>query len=98
MTVDKIRDGSTLTVKLSGRLDTVTSKEFESSLKPEIDSTDLLILDFEDLDYISSAGLRVILAFQKLMNQKGKMVVKNVNETVNEIFDVTGFCDILTIE
>ena len=83
---------------LEGRLDTNTSPELEKELREALPGVSALELDFEKLDYISSAGLRVLLAAQKLMNQQGEMKVTNVNETIMEIFEVTGFTDILTIE
>ncbi len=99
MEIKKQLDGSKLTVKLSGRLDTTTAPEFESSLKQSLDKVTDLTLDFSELDYISSAGLRVMLSAQKTMNAaKGSMRVVGSNEIVKEIFDVTGFSDILTIE
>ena len=98
MTIEKTKDGSVLTLAISGRLDTMTSPQFEKVIQSELDGISELIIDFVDLDYISSAGLRVLLSAQKSMNKKGKMTVKNVNETVKEILEVTGFIDILTIE
>ena len=83
---------------LEGRLDTNTSPELEKELREALPGVSALELDFEKLDYISSAGLRVLLAAQKLMDQQGEMKVTNVNETIMEIFEVTGFTDILTIE
>ncbi|MBR3539555.1 MAG: STAS domain-containing protein [Eubacterium sp.] len=98
MTINKTQEGSVLTVALEGRLDTTTSPELETELKSSLDGITELIMDLEKLDYISSAGLRVLLWAQKTMNQNGSMVVKNVSEVVNEVFEVTGFADILTIE
>lgn len=98
MTINKTKDGSKLTVALEGRLDTTTAPELEAELKESLEDVTELIIDVEKLDYISSAGLRVLLWAQKTMNQKGSMVVKNVSEVVNEVFEVTGFADILTIE
>lgn len=98
MTIEKTVNGSELTVTLAGRLDTTTSPQLEAELKDSITGVDKLIMDFSALEYLSSAGLRVLLATQKIMNKQGSMVVRNVNETIAEIFDVTGFCDILTIE
>ena len=98
MTINKITNGNELTIMIEGRLDTVTAPTLEAEIKESIDGVEMLILDFVALDYISSAGLRVILAAQKIMNKQGKMIVKNVNEIVNEIFEITGFCDVLTIE
>lgn len=87
-----------LTLSLVGRLDTATAPELEQRLKEKLDGVTDLILDFNRLVYLSSAGLRVILAAQKQMNQQGSMLVRHVNETVMEVFEVTGFVDILTIE
>ena len=98
MTIQKTMNNTELTVTLSGRLDTTTAPQLEQELKASIEGVESLILDFAALDYLSSAGLRVLLAAQKIMNKQGKMIVKNVNETIAEIFEVTGFCDILTIE
>jgi anti-sigma B factor antagonist len=98
MTITKTQDGGKLTVALEGRLDTTTAPELEADLKASIDSVTDLVIDMEKLDYISSAGLRVLLWANKTMNQKGTMVVKNVSEVVNEVFEVTGFADFLTIE
>lgn len=98
MTITKQQDGTTLTVLLGGRLDTSTAPQLDAELKGSLGGVKNLILDMKDLAYLSSAGLRVILAAQKTMNRQGKMVVRHVNETIMEIFDVTGFVDILTIE
>lgn len=98
MTIEKKLAGTELTIKLTGRLDTTTAPEFESEFKAGVGGVEKLVLDFSGLDYLSSAGLRVLLAAQKTMNKQGSMVVRNVNETIAEIFDITGFCDILTIE
>ena len=83
---------------LEGRLDTVTAPEFEKELKGSLDGVTELAVDMEKLEYISSAGLRVLLAAQKIMGKQGSMKVTHVSETIMEIFDVTGFADILTIE
>ena len=83
---------------LEGRLDTVTAPELEQSLAESLDGVTDLTLDFEKLEYISSAGLRVLLSAQKTMNRRGSMRLVHVGETVMEIFEVTGFSDILTIE
>ncbi len=98
MTIDKTLNGNELTITLTGRLDTVSAPQLENELKASLDGVESLTLDFAALDYLSSAGLRVLLAAQKIMNRQGRMVVRSVNETIAEIFDVTGFCDILTIE
>ena len=97
MNITKIVDENGLTVALDGRLDTITSPELETALKGAIEGVSELVMDFEKLDYISSAGLRVLLATQKQMNKQGTMRVCHVNETIMEIFDVTGFSDILNI-
>lgn len=96
MKIEKKQEGTTLTVQLDGRLDTTTAPELEVVLK-ELGDIKELILDFENLEYISSAGLRVVLGAQKTMNKQGSMKVANVNDTIMEIFEVTGFADILTV-
>ena len=98
MTITKNQNGKALEIALEGRLDTMTSPELEAELKNSMDSADTLTLDFSKLDYISSAGLRVLLSAHKAMSGKGGMKVRNANEIVQEVFDVTGFADILTIE
>ncbi len=98
MTIEKNLRGDELTITLTGRLDTTTAPQLEAELKACLADVAHLVLDFGALDYLSSAGLRVLLGAQKQMNKQGDMVVRNVNETIAEIFDVTGFCDILTIE
>lgn len=97
MTIEKTLKGSTLNVVLSGRLDTITAPQLEAELKASLDGITELILDFQNLEYLSSAGLRVLLAAQKVMNRQGTMTVMHVSDTVQEIFEVTGFIDILTI-
>lgn len=98
MTVEKILNGGELTVKVIGRLDTTTAPELERELTDSIAGVTKLSLDFIGLDYLSSAGLRVLLQTQKTMNKQGEMIVRNVNETIMEIFEVTGFTDVLTIQ
>ncbi|MEG2288191.1 MAG: STAS domain-containing protein [Ruthenibacterium sp.] len=98
MTINKTVNETELTLTLSGRLDTTTAPELEDALKNSLDNVNSLILDFEALEYISSAGLRVLLSAQKVMNKQGKMVIRHVNDTILEVFEVTGFNDILTIE
>ena len=98
MTVEKISRDAELMITLSGRLDTTTAPQLESELKASLGGVEKLVLDFAGLDYLSSAGLRVLLAAQKTMNKQGSMVIRSVNETIAEIFEVTGFSDILTIE
>lgn len=99
MNIIKNSEGSALTVLLEGRLDTNTAPQLENELKDCLDNVTVLTIDMKSLDYLSSAGLRVLLATQKKMNSiKGKMIVKNVNEIIMEVFEVTGFVDVLTIE
>lgn len=100
MNIEKISNEATLTLTLTleGRLDTTTAPQLEAELKHEINGRRSLIFDFAKLEYLSSAGLRVLLFAQKVMNKQGKMVIRNVNETIMEIFEVTGFIDILSIE
>ena len=98
MTIEKNLSGASLTLTISGRLDTSTAPQLESEIRAGLGGVEELVLDFAALDYLSSAGLRVLLVAQKAMIKQGSMVVRNVNETIAEIFDVTGFCDILTIE
>ena len=98
MTITKKQHGTALEIALEGRLDTMTAPELEKELNESLDSAETLTLDFADLAYISSAGLRVLLSAHKAMSPKGGMKVIHVNEIVKEVFDVTGFADILTIE
>ncbi len=97
MTIQKTKNGNELTLALEGRLDTVTAPELEAELKASLDDAESLVLDFSKLDYISSAGLRVLLSAHKVMAGKGGMKVTHVNEIVAEVFEVTGFADILNI-
>ena len=98
MDIIRNQNGSALTIALEGRLDTTTAPQLEAELKSALSGTSELVFDFAKLDYISSAGLRVLLSAQKVMNKQGSMVVRNVNDVVGEVFEITGFCDILTIE
>ena len=98
MTITKTKNEQALTVVLEGRLDTLSAPELEHALTSELTGITELTLDLEKLDYISSAGLRVLLSTQKKMNGQGSMKVTHVNEIIREIFDVTGFSDILTVE
>lgn len=98
LNINKEQENGTLTIALEGRLDTVTAPDLEAEISSSIDEVENLKFDMEALEYISSAGLRVLLSAQKNMAKKGTMVLYNVNDTVMEIFDVTGFADILTIE
>ena len=96
--IRKNQEGSKLEFVLDGRLDTITAPQLEEEVKASIESINELVFDFGGLAYVSSAGLRVLLSAQKTMNEKGTMVVRNVSDEIQEIFDVTGFSDILTIE
>ena len=98
MTIEKTRNNGELTLALEGRLETTTAPELEAVVKTELDGVTALVFDFTKLEYISSAGLRVLLTAQKTMNKQGSMKVAGANEIVTEIFDITGFSDILTIE
>lgn len=98
MKIEKNLNGEILTLNIEGRLDTTTAPEFEAVLNESLGGIKELILDFANLDYISSAGLRVVLKAQKTMNTQGSMKLINVNEEIMEVFDITGFVDILTIE
>ena len=97
MTINKTQEGSCLTLALTGRLDTMTSPELEAELNRSLEDAQSLVLDFTGLEYISSAGLRVMLSAHKAMSGKGGMKVTHINEVVREVFDVTGFSDILNI-
>ena len=98
MTINKTANGPALTIALEGRLDTTTAPQLEAELKSSLSGVSDLTFDFAGLDYISSAGLRVLLSAQKVMNKQGSMKITHVNDTIMEVFDVTGFVDILTIE
>jgi anti-sigma B factor antagonist len=98
MDIKKELNGTELKISIIGKLNTVTAPQLETEIKSSVAGITDLILDFAELDYLSSAGLRVILTAQQIMMKQGKMVIRNVNDTINEIFDVTGFIDILTIE
>ena len=97
MNINLNKNGAALNVNVSGRLDTTTAPELEKALSTQLEGIESLTLDFAELAYISSAGLRVLLALQKTMNRQGQMVVTHVNENIMEVFDVTGFVDMLTI-
>ena len=98
MVITKKQDADKLTVELEGRLDTVTSPQLEAELRSSVNGITELVFDFSNLDYISSAGLRVLLTAQKVMNKQGEMKIKNVKPEIMDIFEVTGFIDILNIE
>ena len=98
LNIEKKENAPELTIALAGRLDTATAPELEKELKASLDGVTALTIDMAELEYISSAGLRVLLSTQKIMNKQGEMKVTHVGETIMEIFEVTGFSDILTIE
>ncbi len=98
MTINKTANGNELVIALEGRLDTTTAPQLDDELKTALSGVESLKFDFSKLEYISSAGLRVLLSAQKVMNKQGNMVIQNANEEILEIFEVTGFVDILTIE
>ena len=98
MTITKEINGSKLLLKISGRLDTASSPELQEVLNNSLDGAASLVLDLKEFEYISSSGLRVLLSAHKSMSGKEGMIVKNVNETVMEVFEITGFSDILSIE
>lgn len=97
MTISKETNGTALTIALEGRLDTTTAPSLEKELKQSLDGITELEFDLEKLEYMSSAGLRTLLAAQKVMNRQGSMTVKHVNDVISEVFEVTGFADVLTI-
>ncbi len=98
MTISKTQSGKALTIALEGRLDTMTAPALEAEIKQSLGGVDSLVLDFSKLEYISSAGLRVLLSTHKALSGKGGMKVTHVNDIVQEVFEVTGFSDILDIE
>lgn len=97
MTITKTSENGVLNIALEGRLDTNTAPQLEAELKNSLSGVTELDLDLSGLEYISSAGLRVLLAAQKAMNRQGRMTIHNVGETIMEVFEITGFVDILTI-
>ncbi|MBQ7628897.1 MAG: STAS domain-containing protein [Selenomonadaceae bacterium] len=98
MEIQKILEGTTLTIKLSGRLDASNAQELTNELNTAIKDVKELIFDFTNLKYIASAGLRVLLTAQKRMNKQGKMKIRNVEDGVMEVFEMTGFADLMDIE
>ena len=98
MDINKTQEGTQLSIALIGRLDTVTSPQLQEVLDNSLNGITSLVFDFAKLDYISSAGLRVLLATNKKMVKSGEMKIRNVNDVVQEVFDMTGFADILNIE
>ena len=99
LTLSSNKESETLTFNVSGRIDTSNAQDFESGIKAELDGITKLILDFADVEYISSAGLRALLSINKVMNSKsGEFIIRKPSEMVYEVFEVTGFADVLTIE
>lgn len=98
MTINKISEGEKLTLAISGRLDTNSSPKLEAELRQSVGGVTELVFDFSEVEYISSAGLRVLLTAQKVMNRQGSMKLIGVSDEVMEVFEITGFADILTIE
>lgn len=98
MEIVKNPEGKKLTVAVSGRLDTTTAPQLEAEFNSSLDNYDELVFDMKELEYVSSAGLRVILSAQKKMGTKGGMIIQNVNDEIMEVFDITGFSDILNIQ
>ncbi len=98
MIINKTQNGDKLLLAIEGRLDTATSPQLGEIVMKELTDISELTFDLEKLEYLSSAGLRVLLSAQRIMNKQGKMIVRNVNETVHDIFEITGFTEILTIQ
>ena len=98
LNIEKNKNGTDFAIALEGRLDTTTAPQLEKELKEDVNGVSELTFDFAKLEYIASAGLRVLLSAQKIMNKQGHMVIRNVNDDIMEIFEVTGFSDILDIE
>jgi len=98
LNIKEEKNASALTIALAGRLDTATAPQLDAQLKASLAGITQLVIDMNELEYVSSAGLRVLLAAQKTMNKQGKMTVKNVRQVIREVFEVTGFVNFLTIE
>ena len=98
MKINSQKNGSNMTIELTGRLDTSTAPELEKVINTSLENITKLVFDMDGLEYISSAGLRVLLSAQKTMNRQGQMKLINVNEAILEIFEITGFTDIMIIE
>ena len=98
MKIEKTRQGGVLTLALEGRLDMLTSEQLDAEIHGKLDGVSQLVFDFAKLSQVSSAGLKILLASQKTMNMQGTMIIKNANAAIREIFDVTGFSDIMTLE
>lgn len=100
MTIEKKENGSEITLLPAGRLDTTTAPQLEEQINAVTENAERLILDFQELEYLSSAGLRVLLAAHKVFMKRGsgEMIIRHVNETIQEVFEVTGFMDIFNVE
>ena len=98
MQINKTQNGDSLTIALDGRLDTTTAPQLEAEISSGLEGVKNFVIDMEKLVYVSSAGLRVLLKAQKIMNKQGSMLIKNVSDEIKEIFEVTGFDELLTIE
>lgn len=100
MNIRKTKDGNEITLMLTGRLDTTTAPQLETQIHESIEGAEKMILDFEELEYLSSAGLRVLLGAHKTFMKRGTggLIIRHVNETIHEVFEITGFLDILNIE
>lgn len=98
MQITKTISDDALTIAITGRIDTLTAPQLDAEIQGKLDGIKNLTIDLKNVEYISSAGLRIFLTAQKIMNKQGSMVVKNASSAIKEIFEVTGFCDILTIE
>ncbi len=98
MDINKTLEGNKLVVKVAGRMDSVSAPELETALNDSLDGVEELVFDFSDLEYISSAGLRVLLTSYKKMSSQGTMKIININDIIREIFEVTGFAEIFTVE
>lgn len=98
MQITKTVENDMLTLTLEGRLDTLTAPQLEAEVNGKLDGVKTLIFDFQNLAYVSSAGLRILFMAQKIMNKQGKMIVRNANADIKDIFTVTGFSNILTLE
>lgn len=98
MTINKYENGTELVISLEGRLDTITAPQLETTIKESMENVTALTMDFAGIEYISSAGLRVLLSAHKIMSKQGKLLIKNVCVEVMDVFEITGFCDILNIE
>ncbi len=100
MNIEKKENGNEITLMLAGRLDTTTAPQLEEKINENMEGAETMILDFKELEYLSSAGLRVLLGTHKtfMKRRKGGLVIRHVNETIHEVFEVTGFLDILNVE